>query len=447
MRSFPIHSILAATTATLFGMYTPAIAQVAPRKSVDIKNNIASSPSTNQFHQLVDRAWRIIDENYAHPNFNKANWQQVRKEIQSRQYTSAEDAYTTIRAMLSKLNNPATRLLTPQQFASFEREDTSKPHVGVGLPEVLSLDIDEQTRQLKIVTPTPNTPAAEAGLLPGDRVLAVDGISTKGMDLGDAAMRVRGSEGSKVQLKIQRGNSKFDVALTRRKITPIPAVQATLETVWEGRKIGYIILNQFTASSPQELREALEGLQTADGFVLDLRNNPGGSVAALQEIAGFFLGEKVIGAAVKRTGATEVRSKGLQLTNKPLVVLVNQGTASAAEWLAGALLDSQRAAVVGTPTAGKGLIHSFLPLGDGAAIAVTAAQIETPSGREILGSGVTPNLRVNMAKSPFLDSTISFASWSDTQYRQAIEQLIMQTEGNSPVANVFFGTIASQGTD
>nr|WP_235927116.1 S41 family peptidase [Gloeocapsopsis dulcis] len=223
-------------------------------------------------------------------------------------------------------------------------------------------------------------------------------------------------------------NSTFRVVLTRRKIRPVPAVQARLETTWEGRQIGYIILHQFTLSSPQQVKEALERFQGADGFVLDLRNNPGRSVAALQELAGFFLGEALIGTSVERTGTTELRSTEAQITNKPFVVLVNQGTASTAEWLAGTLKDSERAVVVGMPTFGKGLIHNFLPLTDGAVVAVTIGRANTSSGHEILGAGITPNVRVEMANPPFLDPTITFAFRSDTQYRQAIEQVIMQTE-------------------
>jgi carboxyl-terminal processing protease len=180
------------------------------------------------------------------------------------------------------------------------------------------------------------------------------------------------------------------------------------------------------------VREALEQLQGADGFVLDLRNNPGGSVAALQEIAGFFLGDTLIGTSVERTGTTELRSTKAKITDKPLVVLVNQGTASAAEWLAGTLQDSKRAVVVGMPTFGKGLIHNFLPLTDGAVVVVRTGQSITSSGHKILGAGIIPNVRVEMV----LDPTITITSKLDTQYHQAIEQLIMRTERPSPVATI-----------
>jgi carboxyl-terminal processing protease len=443
MKPFLTCVVLIATAGSLLGICIPVIASIPQRQSAQAKTNITSSSSASRLQQLVDQAWQIVEENYVDPTFNGLDWQHIREEVQSSHYTSSEEAYAAIRAMLSQLHSPATRLLTPQQFAEFEREVTGQPHIGVGLPELLSLDIDETTRQLTIVTPAPNSSADEAGLLPGDRVVAIGSVSTDGMDLGDAAMRLRGSEGSTVQLTIQRDNSTFHVVLTRREIRPVPAVQARLETTWEGRQIGYISLHQFTSSSPQQLREALERFQEADGFVLDLRNNPGGSVAALQEIAGFFLGKTLIGTSAERTGTTELRSTEAQITNKPLVILVNQGTASAAEWLAGTLQDSERAVVVGVPTFGKGLIHNFLPLADGAVIAVTTGQSSTISGHEILGAGITPDVRVEMA-SPLLSSTITVASRSDTQYRQAIEQLIMRTARPSPVATIRGRTIALQ---
>jgi carboxyl-terminal processing protease len=184
------------------------------------------------------------------------------------------------------------------------------------------------------------------------------------------------------------------------------------------------------------MREALERLKGADGFVLDLRNNPGGALPALEEIAGLFLGENTIGTLQGRAGTTKLRSTGTQLTDKPLVVLVNEGTGSAAELLAGALQDSGRAVVVGTPTFGKGLVHGFFPIADGAVVAVTVGQLRTPRGQEILGVGITPNVRVDMAKSPLLDSTIALASRLDVQYRQAIEQLIGRTSRGFQVGNL-----------
>lgn len=438
--------VLVATVGLPLGISASVVASVPINQSTNAKTKLASSSSANRFQQLVEQAWQIVEENYAEPTFNGLDWQRIREEIQSRHYTSSEDAYTAIRAMLGQLNNPATRLLTPQQFAGFEREVLGQAHIGVGLPELLSLDIDETTRQLTIVTPAPNTPVSKAGLLPGDRVVAIDGVSTDGMDLGDAAMRLRGSKESTVQLTIQRDSSIFPIVLTRREIRPVSAVRARLEITWEGRQIGYISLNQFTSSSPQQVKEALERLRIADGLVLDLRNNPGGSVAALQDIAGFFLGETRIGTSVERTGTTEIRSTEAQITNKPLVVLVNRGTASAAEWLAGALRDSERAVIVGMPTFGKGLIHNFLPLADGSVIAVTTGQANTLSGHEILDNGITPNVRVEMSNSPFLEPTITFTSRLDPQYRQAIEQLIMRTERPSPVATTRARTTLLQQT-
>ena len=381
----------------------------------------AVSSKTFNNEQLVDEAWQIVAKQYVDGDFNGVDWQQVRTEVLSQNYATSEEAYTAIRSMLGQLDNPATRLLTPEQFAGFRTEDAGQTHVGVGLPEVLSLDINEATRQLIIVTPLPNTPASEAGIQPGDRVIAIDDVATEGMDLGAAAAMLRGKEGSTVKLTLQRADRTFDTALKREEIAPIPAVEALRRTV-AGRQIGYIILKQFTESSPGQMQDALISLRDADVLVLDLRNNPGGSPLAAVEIAGFFLGDVEVGSAIARTDLPPLRSKSSQLTQQPLAVLVNEGTASAAELLAGALQDYKRATIIGAPTPGKGVIHSIQPLADGSAVVVTLGYLYTPLGRKILHAGIKPDVLLKSA-SPLLDPAVEPASDADPQYTEALRQL------------------------
>ena len=376
----------------------------------------------NNYEQLVDKAWQIVADSYVDGDFNGVDWQQVRTDVLSQNYATSEEAYAAIRSMLGQLDNPATRFLTPEQFAGFRAEDAGQTHVGVGLPEVLSLDINEATRQLIIVTPLPDTPASEAGIQPGDRVLAINGVTTEGMDLGAAAAMLRGEEGSKVKLTLQRSERTCNITLERRKMaTAGTAVEALRKTV-AGRQIGYIILKQFTESSPEQMQDALVSLRDADVLVLDLRNNPGGSPLAAVEIAGFFLGDVEVGSAIARTDLPPLRSSSSQVTQQPLAVLVNEGTASAAELLAGALQDYKRATIIGAPTPGKGLIHSIQPLADGSAIIVTLGYLHTPSGREILRAGIEPDVLLKSA-SPLLDPAVEPASDADPQYREALRQL------------------------
>ena len=379
---------------------------------------ISSLPNAtdNDKLQLVDEAWQVVADNYVDGKFNSVDWQQVRTEIS--QYATSEAAYAAIRSMLRQLDNPATRFLTPEQFADFRAEDSGQTHIGVGLPEVLSLDINE-TRQLIIVTPLANTPAADAGIQPGDRVLAIDGVATEGMDLGAAAARLRGKEGSTVKLTLQRSNHIFETMLKREEIAPaVPAVEVRRR---EGDQIGYIMLKQFTESSPEQMHDALVSLSDADVLVLDLRNNPGGSPLAAGEIAGFFLGDVEIGKAIARVDLPPLRPSSSQMTQQPLAILVNEGTASAAELLASALQDYERATIIGTTTAGKGLIHSIHPLADGSALVVTLGYLYAPEGRD-LRAGIEPDVVVRTA-SPLLDPASEPASDTDLQYLEALRQL------------------------
>ena len=171
------------------------------------------------------------------------------------------------------------------------------------------------------------------------------------------------------------------------------------------------------------MKEAINSFEAASALILDLRNNPGGSVLAAVEIAGFFLGEAKIGTAVTKVDLPPLNSTEMQLTKQPLVVLVNEGTASAAELLAGSLQDSQRAIIVGTPTIGKGLIHSPQSLADNSGIVITLGKLFTPSGRDILTSAIEPDVAIDAANSPLLDCNIEPASSKDIQYLEAIKQL------------------------
>ena len=371
--------------------------------------------------QLVAEALQIVEENYVDGNFNGLDWQQVKTEILSRHYTTLEEAYKKIESVLNRLGNPATRFLTPEQFASFSAENSGKNHVGIGLLEVLSLDYDDRER-LRIITPIPDTPAAEAGIQTGDLLIGIDGVSTDNLSLAEAAMKLRGAEGTMVNLTMTRDGSNFDVKLKREKIQIQNTVRTQLINI-DDAQIGYVYLGQFLDSSVPEMREAINNLEEASALILDLRNNSGGSVLATVEIAGFFLGKAKVGTAATRVDLPPLNSTEIQLTKQPLVVLVNQGTASAAELLAGSLQDDRRAIIIGTPTIGKGLIHSPQPLADNSGIVVTLGKLFTPSGRDILTSGIEPDILSNAISSPLLDSQIEPASSEDVQYLEAIEQL------------------------
>lgn len=420
MKLFPIATALtsALTILSCDAVTRDVFALDTVTSSIVVAQNNEQQTSPQQ---LVSEALQMIEENYLDGSFNGLDWQQVKTETLNEQYATSEEAYQAIDSVLSRLDNAATRFLTPEQFAGFLSENSGQNYVGIGLPELLSLDYDKNA-QLRIITPMPDSPAATAGLHSGDRLSAIDGVTTANLTLAEAAMKLRGAEGSTVNLAIDRDGSTFDVELTREIIVVNPTVRSELLDI-EDMQIGYIYLGQLLLSSPQEMKAALNSLKDATALVLDLRNNLGGMVAATVEIAGFFLGESEIGTAASKVELPPLKSTENQLTDLPLVVLVNEGTASAAELLAGSLQDSRRATIVGVPTTGKGIIHSIEPLSDNSALVVSLDKLFTPDRRDILTSGIEPDILVNASSSPLLDSAIAPASSDDIQYLEAVERL------------------------
>jgi carboxyl-terminal processing protease len=371
--------------------------------------------------KLFSQAWRIVSQAYIDDSFNHQNWWQLREKALKKQLDNREATYTAIKKMLESLNDPFTRLLTPNQYQSLQ-VNTSGELSGVGL----QIALDPQTGELVVVTPIAGSPAQQAGIGPRDRILAIDGTLTSKLTLDEAADRMRGKAGTKVTLKIQgkEGEPK-SIELVRDRIALNP-VYAVLDSSQNNTPIGYIRLTQFSANAPAELANAIARLeeQGAKGYILDLRNNPGGLLQAGIEIARFWLDQGTIVYTVNRQGTLgSFEAYGPPLTEDPLVVLVNQGTASASEILAGALQDNGRAKLVGEKTFGKGLIQSLFDLSDGSGLAVTVAKYETPNHRDINKLGIKPDLEV-----PLESITLSQAGTAaDEQYQAAVKLLTSQS--------------------
>ena len=267
------------------------------------------------------------------------------------------------------------------------------------------------------------SPAEEAGIAAKDTILAIDGVSTVNLTLDEAATAMRGTIGTKVTLTIQslEKQTSRDVEITRDRIALNP-VSTKLDNTHGELPIGYIRLNQFSANATKELAKAIAGLdeQGADAYLLDLRNNPGGLLQAGIEIARLWLDDGTVVYTVNRQGMLDsFAAQGSAVTDEPLVILVNQGTASASEILAGALQDNHRAKLVGEKTFGKGLIQSLFELPDGSGIAVTVAKYETPNHTDINKQGISPDLVVS--QEPITYKQIG--TEADLQYHQAIELL------------------------
>ncbi|MEB3217617.1 MAG: S41 family peptidase [Nostocales cyanobacterium 94392] len=366
--------------------------------------------------KLVSQAWRIVNRTYLDDTFNHQNWAQVRQKALRTPLKDSSSAYEAIQNMLKTLDDPFTRFLDPEQYRSLQ-VNTSGELTGVGL----QIALDSKTGQLQVVAPIAGSPAEKAGIQPRDRITEIEGTSTKNLTLDQAASLMRGRIGTTVSLTIERdGASTQSVLIVRDRISLNPVI-AKLQKEKEDN-IGYIRLTQFNANAPMELARAISELEKkgADGYILDLRNNPGGLLQAGIEVARLWLDSDVVVYTVNRQGIQgSFESFGPALTQDPLVILVNQGTASASEILAGALQDNHRATLVGEKTFGKGLIQSLFELSDGSGLAVTIAKYETPNHRDINKLGITPDKVITSEPIKLQE----IATSSDTQYQAAVELL------------------------
>ena len=374
--------------------------------------------------EIVDEVWQIIYRQYVDGTFNQVDWQAVRKEYLDKSYTDKEQAYKSIREMLKKLDDPYTRFMDPKEFKNMQ-VDTSGELTGVGI----TIGLDEETKKLTVIAPLEDTPAFKAGILAKDVITKINGKSTEGMDTSEAVTLIRGEPGSQVKLTISRSGEKSkDYLITRAKIEIHPVDYSLKQT--PAGKTGYIRLKQFSANASKEMREAIRELEkkNVDGYVLDLRNNPGGLLFSSIEIARMWLKDGTIVSTIDRKGVVEKEAAtGRSLTEKPLVVLVDKGSASASEILSGALQDNKRAVLVGSKTFGKGLVQSVRPLNDGSGMAVTIAKYHTPSGADINKSGIKPDIKVELSdeqrQNLWLKQRDKLATLQDPQFAKAIEQL------------------------
>ncbi|MER3432110.1 MAG: carboxyl-terminal protease [Leptolyngbya sp. ERB_1_1] len=378
----------------------------------------APARALTEEQKLINEVWRIIDRAYVDATFNHKNWWGLREKYLKQSLPNREATYSAISQMLAMLDDPFTRLLKPDQYRSLQTS-TSGELTGVGL----QIALDVATKRLKVLSPIVGSPAAKSGILAGDTILRIDEVTTEGLSLDEAAERMRGVIGSHVMLTIAREDGverEFDLVRDRIEVNP---VVAELRPQADGAKVGYLRLSQFNANATMEVAHAIAKLERdgADRYILDLRNNPGGLLNAGIEIARLWLDEGAIVYTVNRQGTIgSFEATGKALTQDPLVVLVNQGTASASEILAGALHDNGRATILGEKTFGKGLIQSLFDLSDGAGLAVTVAKYETPNHTDINRLGIQPDRTVALDQSMTLEQ---IGTPLDKQYQAAIETL------------------------
>ena len=376
--------------------------------------------------QLYNEAWRIVSRSYLDESFNDNNWWNVRqKTLRSNPLESRDETYGAIQKSLALLGDPFTRLMRPEQYRNL-KVTTSGELTGVGLQVAQDADNGE----LLVIAPVQGSPAEAAGIAPRDRILQIDNALTSTLTLDDAASRMRGEPGSSVRLTIQHEDqSPREVKLVRERISLNP-VSSELKKNTPAGTVGYIRLNQFNANATEDFELALQDLQKqgAESFVIDLRNNPGGLLQAGIAIARMWINDGAIVYTANRQGILDsFQATNTAVTDKPLVALVNAGTASASEILAGAIQDSGRGDLVGTKTFGKGLIQSLFELSDGSGMAVTVAKYETPAHHDINKLGIQPDVTIE-AEGLRRDQ---LATDADPQYAAALERLVVLQENRA----------------
>jgi len=302
--------------------------------------------------------------------------------------------YGALKGMLSSLD-PHSQFMDPDTYNEIKVE-TEGEFGGLGI--VISI----KDELLTIISPIDGTPADKAGLKAGDRIVKIDGVSTKGITLIDAVKKLRGEPGTKVNLTILRENEKKLLEFTiERAIIKIESIK---EAKLIADKIGYIRLVEFQEKTPQDLEEALNKLESEgmEGLILDLRNNPGGLLDTAVAVAEKFIepGKMVVftkGRIANQNLEFLSRAKKPHL-DYPMVILINEGSASASEIVAGCLRDHNRAVLLGTKTFGKGSVQTVIPLRDGSAIRLTTSKYFTPSGNPIHGVGILPDVEVPLVE-------------------------------------------------
>jgi len=351
---------------------------------------IPSVSALSDSKQFVLDAWTLVNEGYYDPEIlDEIQWKRIRQKTLQKQIETSDEAYSAIEDMLKPLEDPFTRILRPKDYQLLKTSNFGSEINGVGL----QLGEDEMTKEIKVISTLAGSPAEEAGIISGDKIDKVDGISCSDLGLANTASKLRGESGTKVLVQITSiSDVSKEIDLERRSVDLRPVRTKRLRD--DSHTIGYLRITQFSESVPKKIEEALQELKDkeVEGVILDLRNNSGGLVSSGIAVAESFLSEQPIVETKDRNGIKDaIISQKNTFFDGPMVTLVNKGTASASEILAGSLQDNKRSILMGKQTYGKGLIQSLKSLGEDSGIAITVASYLTPQGNNIQGLGITPD--------------------------------------------------------
>ena len=378
-----------------------------------IRNNVMAYTPVD----LYDQVWRLINTKFVVQTNNAQDWDKWRHKYDN-QIVTNDDAYVAINTMIASLNDPYTKFLDPKEFA----EETSSIK---GSLKGIGIQIAVKDGKLTVIAPIEDTPAEKAGLKADDEILEIDGKSTKGITVDKAADQIRGKEGTQVNLLIKRKDCEPKLySITRAEIEIKSISQKIPENIKMPEDISYIRLSSFISrNAAGEFRSILENSAGKKGFIIDLRSNPGGLLSNAIYISDMFLDGGIIVSTVDRDGYKETQraTKGY-VTNKPVVVLINKGSASASEIFSGAMKDNRRAVIIGEQSFGKGLVQEINKLPYEAGINITIQKYLTPNGTDINKKGITPDIVVKLTEE-------NVKNKDDVQLKKAIEVLQKMTNG------------------
>ena len=355
--------------------------------------NIANPAMAVTPQGLYDRAWKLINAKYVDDTQNQQNWERWRHKYDN-VIKDEQDAYVAIATMVDSLGDVYTKFLTPKEYKE-ESESIQGSLKGIGV------QIGVREGKLLIIAPLEDTPGERAGLKSEDEILEINGKSTKGITVEAAADAIRGPEGTKVELLVKRKNEEPKLYTIERANIELKSVSTKAPKIGKvDDNLGYIRLSSFLSrNAASEFQEALNKYRDKDGIIVDLRSNPGGLLTNAIYIADMFLSSKVIVSTVDKDGYKDTQNSLAQVvTNQPVVVLINGGSASASEILSGALKDNKRAIIVGKKSFGKGLVQEINKLPDGSALHITIQKYLTPNGSDINKKGITPDYVVDITE-------------------------------------------------
>lgn len=316
---------------------------------------------------------------------------------------------------VSALGDPYTEYIPADEMEEYT-ENIMGNYVGIGIYMVQNTE----KNVIQVLTPIKESPAEAAGILPGDIIVAVDGVEYSGEEMTTASNSIKGEEGTKVKLTILRGTETLDVEITRSKINTNPVIAEKLEN-----NIGYLEISSFDEGTAEEFKTKYESLkeQGITSLIIDLRNNGGGLVDEALQIADYIVpkGKELLITVDKNNNEVIEKAEEDVLIDMPIVVLVNENSASASEILAGALKDLDEATLVGTTTYGKGVIQQVLSLRNGSGLKVTVEEYYTPNRNKIDGVGIEPDEKVELPET--VTNILNVEKNGDTQLQKAIEIL------------------------